>query len=342
MSSKNAPRRRKDLNFETHIYRVLKQVNPDTGITKSALKSLDLLIVGFGEKLAQRAVELMHLNGVVTVTSRDIQSAVRSLLVGELGKQGVSEGTKAVTKFNAANAGRQGSKSPRKTSAGAMAGLTLPPSRGRRLLRIYTNGGRVSKTSAFYLSAVLEYLAAEILELAGNASRDSKKNRITKRHMLLAIRHDYELNATFKCALLAGGVVPNIPTYALKSTPSEPTKPKKAKKASSKPVSPKSAPAPKSASPQKVQSPVRAPVSSAKSQSPPKTPARSNPSPPKAQSPARASQSPPKPLTPSRSSSSSKSLSPSKQPSPILKSAPGAALEPMSSKRGSRTIKSTQ
>lgn len=62
-----------------------------------------------------------------------------------------------------------------------------------------------------YLSAVLEYLAAEVLELAGNAARDNKKNRIVPRHIQLAVRNDEELSKLLgTVTIAAGGVMPNI------------------------------------------------------------------------------------------------------------------------------------
>ena len=73
-----------------------------------------------------------------------------------------------------------------------------------------------------YLAAVLEYLCAEILELAGNAARDNKKSRIVPRHITLAVKNDEELNRLLGGVTIAsGGVLPNIHAILLPSKKSK-------------------------------------------------------------------------------------------------------------------------
>jgi histone H2A len=91
------------------------------------------------------------------------------------------------------------------------AGLTFPVGRLHRQLREGQYARRVGVGAPVYLAAVLEYLTAEILELAGNASRDNKRIRIVPRHIMLAIRNDEELNKLLShVTISAGGVIPNI------------------------------------------------------------------------------------------------------------------------------------
>ena len=96
------------------------------------------------------------------------------------------------------------------------AGLQFPVGRIHRHLRKGNYAKRVGAGAPVYLAAVMEYLAAEILELAGNAARDNKKSRIIPRHLQLAIRNDEELNKLLAGVTIAqGGVLPNIQAVLL-------------------------------------------------------------------------------------------------------------------------------
>ncbi|KAG6887093.1 hypothetical protein C0992_000773 [Termitomyces sp. T32_za158] len=119
-------------------------------------------------------------------------------------------------------AGKSGGKASgdatKSQSRSAKAGLQFPVGRVHRLLKRGNYAQRVGAGAPVYLAAVLEYLAAEILELAGNAARDNKKQRIVPRHLQLAIRNDEELNKLLGDVVISqGGVVPHIAPELLPS-----------------------------------------------------------------------------------------------------------------------------
>jgi len=92
----------------------------------------------------------------------------------------------------------------------------VPFSLSSALLLPLQYASRIGAGAPVYLAAVLEYLAAEILELAGNAARDNKKTRIIPRHIQLAVRNDEELSKLLSGVTIAsGGVLPNIHTVLL-------------------------------------------------------------------------------------------------------------------------------
>ncbi|KAM6907755.1 core histone macro-H2A.1 isoform 2-T2 [Xenentodon cancila] len=106
---------------------------------------------------------------------------------------------------------RGGKKKSTKTSRSTKAGVIFPVGRMLRYIKRGLPKYRIGVGAPVYLAAVLEYLTAEILELAGNAARDNKKGRVTPRHILLAIANDEELNQLLKgVTIAAGGVLPNI------------------------------------------------------------------------------------------------------------------------------------
>ena len=116
----------------------------------------------------------------------------------------------------------KGGDKKKPTSRSVKAGLQFPVGRVHRYLKVGKYASRIGAGAPVYLAAVLEYLAAEILELAGNAARDNKKSRIIPRHVQLAVRNDEELNKLLAGVTIAsGGVLPNIHSVLL---------PKKSKK----------------------------------------------------------------------------------------------------------------
>ncbi|XP_028843979.1 core histone macro-H2A.2 [Denticeps clupeoides] len=106
---------------------------------------------------------------------------------------------------------RGGKKKTTKLSRSSRAGVIFPVGRMMRYLRTGTHKYRIGMGAPVYMAAVIEYLAAEILELAGNAARDNKKGRITPRHIKLAVANDEELNQLLRGVTISnGGVLPRI------------------------------------------------------------------------------------------------------------------------------------
>ena len=85
--------------YSSYIYKVLKQVHPDTGISSKGMLIMNSFVNDVFERIAGEASKLAKYNSKATISSREIQTAVRLLLPGELAKHAVSEGTKAVTKY---------------------------------------------------------------------------------------------------------------------------------------------------------------------------------------------------------------------------------------------------
>merc|ERR1712034_139946 len=117
----------------------------------------------------------------------------------------------SITMARGKSKGKGKGKGRRSTSRSARAGITFPVGRVARYMRNGRYTARVGAGAPVYAAAVMEYLCAEVLELAGNAAKDNKRQRVTPRFILLAVRNDEELSSFFGNTTVAqGGVLPHI------------------------------------------------------------------------------------------------------------------------------------
>ncbi|EGN95967.1 hypothetical protein SERLA73DRAFT_75968 [Serpula lacrymans var. lacrymans S7.3] len=98
---KKKRRKARKETYSSYIYKVLKQVHPDTGISNKAMAILNSFVNDIFERIATEASKLAAYSKKSTISSREIQTSVRLILPGELAKHAISEGTKSVTKFSA-------------------------------------------------------------------------------------------------------------------------------------------------------------------------------------------------------------------------------------------------
>jgi histone H2B len=99
-SDEKKRRRKKNYkNFYSYIYKVLKQVHPDIGISRKAMGIMDAIVLDMLNRIASQASDLLKYSGKQTLSSRDMQSAVRLLFPADLAKHAIHEGAKAVTKY---------------------------------------------------------------------------------------------------------------------------------------------------------------------------------------------------------------------------------------------------
>ncbi|XP_059401812.1 histone H2A-like [Carassius carassius] len=164
--------------------------------------------------------ELNKLLGGVTIAQGGVLPNIQAVLLPKK--------TEKPAKTKMSGRGKTGGKVRAKAKTrSSRAGLQFPVGRVHRLLRKGNYAERVGAGAPVYLAAVLEYLTAEILELAGNAARDNKKTRIIPRHLQLAVRNDEELNKLLGGVTIAqGGVLPNIQAVLLPKKTEKPAKTK--------------------------------------------------------------------------------------------------------------------
>jgi histone H2A len=197
--------KKKSHYFETFISKVLKQVSENAGITSNAKQQLNSFLCTLAKHISKIAKELTIHGKKKTISEKEISNSIKIVLSGGLLDNSILEGEKSVNIFN--NSNDKGSRQNK-------AGIIFPPSITEKFLRNFGYSKiMITNASSVYLSAVLEYLTYEILDLSLNYCKENKRSRITIRDIEVTIRNDEEFNKIFRkinYVFLGGGVIPFI------------------------------------------------------------------------------------------------------------------------------------
>lgn len=203
---KTANKRKKSRFFETYISKVLKQVSDKNGITSNSKQQLNSAMCIVARTVSSMVVRLTEIAKKKTLSDKEVSNAVRILFSGDLAENSIREGAKAVEKFNV--------ESSTGSSRQGKAGIIFPPSIAEKFLRNFgLSNVMVTSSAPVFLAAVLEYLVAEILEIAYKSANSHKRIRITIRDLQLSVGGDQELSNLFQklnISLLGGGVIPYV------------------------------------------------------------------------------------------------------------------------------------
>lgn len=220
MSEKKETTRRRGKGYQSYasyLGTVLRQVQPDASLSGRSVLVLDGFLDRLHTLLATKAAHIARTNKRATINYRDVVAATKLVLPGQIAMHAVSESAKALNAYRTFKAvekedGRKGN-----TSRSARANLKFPVGRIDSHTRAGLHARRLGSGAPIALTAVLEYLAAEILEISGDAAKDNKKRRITPRHIQLAVGADHELSRVFRnTTIVDAGVNPHINPALLK------------------------------------------------------------------------------------------------------------------------------
>jgi histone H2A len=175
--------------FDTYIVRLLKSINADLSISKDAVAVMNAMMIDLGDRIAIEAASVARYNNNKTVLLKNALAGVGMVLRGKLGSKACEEATSAVAIYSRFGKGVSDSVSGR-------ANLHFPVSRVKTLVKGHTNL-RMGIPSAIVIAAALEYICAEILELAAGALTEADRSRIMPRFVKMAVESDKELSVLF-------------------------------------------------------------------------------------------------------------------------------------------------
>jgi histone H3/H4 len=207
---KTSLKKKKTRFFETYITKLLKQVSDTNGITSNAKQQLNSCLCLIAKLISSKVIYLTEIAKKKTISEKEVKNALRIVLSGELSKNAIIQGQKAIDKFST-DANDSSSKG---NSRQDKAGILFPPSILEKFLRNFSYSKiMVTSSAPVYLAAAIEYLTLEIIENASSYAKDNKRVRVTIRDLEIGVRNDKELNDFFtkhNISFLGGGVVPFI------------------------------------------------------------------------------------------------------------------------------------
>lgn len=196
----------KGLNYSKGIHVVLKQVHYDLQITNAALLMINNMLISLGIRLIKASNKISNLLNNKLLSKADMATAVKILLGDDLSRFALSEGTKAVAKYKESRM-----RIKRKMAKEKYAGLQFKVSTTNSLIHKNINKNNSSyEDTGVFLTAVLEYISAELLESSGDTARDDGRKQITPRDILKAVKDDSELDQIYSGYILGTGVIPAI------------------------------------------------------------------------------------------------------------------------------------
>lgn len=169
------------------------------------MSTLNSFIFDFFHRICKEAKNLQQFTFKLSLSEKEIQTAINLILPIDLAKHAISQSTKAVTTYQSTlGAGSGGTRSDR-------AGVIFPVGRLQRYIKQYGYAERVGNLSGIVLAASLQYLTSELLESAGNIVNDQNKKRIDPRHVLLALQNDEDFSKlTQNVCIPNAGVKPDV------------------------------------------------------------------------------------------------------------------------------------
>lgn len=206
--------RRKKRNyksFDTYIRRVMDNINERRGIKEETIKVIDSFIYDMVDRLMRAGDTLMKSSKGKTIDDSTIKLSIKMVFPSELANYAISEGYKAVSRYNKSKKDDSANGAGKKISVKERAGIIFPPSRFENIMREIDPVKRISKEASIFLAASIEYCVEELLEGANDVETEKTK-RIKPRDIYIAIERDKDLSDLVGSSVIIpnSGVIPNI------------------------------------------------------------------------------------------------------------------------------------